>query len=384
MESSFSYNAVRNNKELELFIEKNLDLIVEHYHRAQQKYKCLYDNSSDLLRTVNLENVIVDCNQAYVDNLRYSKEEVIGKSILEHTADRSMKDMQDCIKEIDANESIRSVEIWLKRKDGTTFPTLLSTSSLYDMEGKMIGRMASLRDITDIYQAKEEIEQQKIKRISDMGVLSARIAHDLKNPLSVIKNSVELLKMRSDGTDEKTRKDYERIERATFRITHQIEEVLEYVWPKPLTFSDASISKILSSVISKINLQEVVVKLPPEDISIKCDAQKIEIVFSNLILNAIQAMEGEGTINIRTTDGPDFVLIEIEDSGHGIPEEILPKIFEPMFTTRQIGTGLGLVSCRSIVEKHGGSITIKTGLDKGTTFVIRLPKNHDIGRQGTD
>src|SRR5574337_336167 len=190
MESHFKYNVEKNNKEYENFVEKNLDTIIEHYHRAEQKYRSLYDNSSDLLRTVNLEDVIVDCNQAYTENLRYSKDEVLGKAVFVHTADRSMRDMKDALKNWEDVRRIKSKEIWLKRKDGSIFPTLLSSTGLYDVDGNLIGRMTSLRDMTDIYIAREEIEQQKIKRISDMGVLSARIAHDPKNPLSVIKNSV--------------------------------------------------------------------------------------------------------------------------------------------------------------------------------------------------
>ena len=304
----------------------------------------------------------------------YPKKEVLGKPITSFVAERSASEILEVLKRWRSDGIVKSRQIWAKRKNGSAFPTLLTANSLYDVDGKRIGYIVSLRDMSEIHAAKQELEQQKIKHASDMGALSSRIAHDLKNPLSVIKNSVELMKM-SATLDSKAIKDYERIERATVRISHQIEEVLEYVWPRPLNPSETSLLSILKLITSRNNLQKVEVNLPSKDVNLTCDASKMEIVFSNLILNAIQAMDGIGKIYVRTVEDEKSVTIEIEDTGHGIPSDLLPKIFEPMFTTRQIGTGLGLVSCKTIVEKHGGTINVKTQVGKGTTFIIRLPKN---------
>ncbi|MGB6784815.1 MAG: PAS domain-containing sensor histidine kinase [Nitrosotalea sp.] len=341
---------------------------------TELRYRSLYEQSPDLLRTIDMDGRIVDCNKTYAEKLCYSKEEIHGKSIFFHTAARSINEMQDALKEWKDTGIIKNKEIWLKRKNGSTFPTLLSATNLYDKNDNLIERIASLRDMTEMYTAKEEIEQQKVKRISDMGALSARIAHDLKNPLSVIKNSIELMKARTLNHDDKTKGDLERMERATVRISHQIEEVLEYVWPKPLELLDSSLLNVLNAVVSKINVQQVAIDLPKTDTSLICDASKLEIVFSNLILNAIQAMNGIGSIHIRIKNEEKTITIEIEDTGPGIPQDLLPKIFEPLFTTRQIGTGLGLVSCKSIIEKHGGTLTVQTQTNKGTTFFIELPK----------
>ncbi len=372
------HNAQKRLEEREKHLQEQYDQLRtanEILLETKQRYRTLYEKSPDLLRTIDINGIIVDCNQVYVDSLRYSKNEILGKSILAHTADISMKEMQDALKSWKDTGITKTREIWLKRKDGNIFPTLLSAINLHDKNDKMIGRIVSLRDMTEMYIAKEEVEQQKVKRISDIGMLSARIAHDLKNPLSVIKNSIELMKMKTP-IDDKTRSDFERIDRATVRIAHQIEEVLEYVWPKPLDLRDNSLLDILDTVVSKINVQQVAIDPPKTDINMICDAAKLEIVFSNLILNAIQAMNGTGNIHIRAKNEEKNVVIEIEDTGHGIPQDLLPKIFEPLFTTRQIGTGLGLVSCKSIIEKHGGTINIQTQIDNGTTFIINLPKIH--------
>jgi len=162
-------------------------------------------------------------------------------------------------------------------------------------------------------------------------------------------------------------------------MTHQIEEVLDFVKPKPLFIQTCSVADIIKSSVSKTVKSENLTILPPQnDCLVECDAKKLEIVFYNLITNAIQAMNNDGKIDVRIEDNGKDVLIEIEDNGPGIPADKLPKIFDPLFTTREIGTGLGLPCCKAIVEKHGGVIDVKTILNKGTTFFIKLPKNLDV------
>jgi signal transduction histidine kinase len=110
--------------------------------------------------------------------------------------------------------------------------------------------------------------------------------------------------------------------------------------------------------------------LPEKDFKINCDARKIEGVLSNIVNNAVQAINGQGEIDVETETDSKFLTIKIKDSGPGISEENLDKIFEPMFTTKTTGTGLGLVICKSIVEQHGGTISVT---NKPTTFTIALP-----------
>jgi len=116
-------------------------------------------------------------------------------------------------------------------------------------------------------------------------------------------------------------------------------------------------------------------KVSKTDATIPCDSEKLEVVFVNLIMNSIQAMGNNGEIYINISDeSNDIVLITFKDTGHGIPRKIIPKIFDPLFTTRQIGTGLGLPSCKNIIEKHGGSIDVSSPKGKGAIFLIRLSK----------
>ncbi|MBI5146986.1 MAG: PAS domain S-box protein [Thaumarchaeota archaeon] len=349
------------------------DKLLEDIER-ENIYRHLYENSPDMYRTINREGVIILCNKSYADKLGYTIGEVVGASILEHTAQQSMEDMQKTYKTWVATGEISNVKIWLKRKDGGEFPVLLNVNSLHDNDGRLIGSNTVMRDITEILDAKKEIEGLKLKRLSTLGELAARIAHDLRNPLTVIKSTLQVLNVINDPALEKYSSYFQRIDKAVMRISHQVDEVLDYVKPKPLNINPHSILDIIKSVVDKVGKnEEITINLPKNDIIIQCDEEKLEIVFVNLILNAIQAMNGRGTITIRIIPQQD-VDIEIEDTGPGIPDKLKSKIFEPLFTTRQIGTGLGLPSCKTIVEKHHGKIFFASEIGKGTTFTISLPR----------
>jgi signal transduction histidine kinase len=216
-------------------------------------------------------------------------------------------------------------------------------------------------------------ELLKAERFSAIGELSARIAHDVRNPVSIIKNTIEIMKMRE--LDDKTKTDLQRIEKALERIAHQVNDVLDYVRDAPLKLEKCFISDIVNTTIGTIIFPErIKLKISQSDIPIECDPTKIEAVIRNLLLNAIQAIPGEGKISLRIIEKHGHVLIEVENSGPGIPESVVPKIFDPLFTTKQQGTGLGLPICKTIVEKHEGNISVKTTENRGSVFCIELPK----------
>jgi two-component system sensor histidine kinase HydH len=215
--------------------------------------------------------------------------------------------------------------------------------------------------------------QKRMKRLSAIGELSARVAHDLRNPLGIIKNAVELIEMSSTiNEDEKTKKRIQMIKNASERMLRQINNVLDFVRVRPLQLEKYSLGEILDSAIKSSVPDTVKIKKPQNDVKILCDGKQLEVAFSNIFSNAVQAMENSGNIKIGIADGKNDVKISIEDSGPGISKENLEHIFEPLFTTKPGGTGLGLVSCKNIVEQHEGKIKVKTN---PTTFEITLPKN---------
>jgi len=219
----------------------------------------------------------------------------------------------------------------------------------------------------------QQVKITKTERLSAIGELAARLAHDLRNPLSIIRNSVLLIRHRF-GSDPQSLDYFNKIDKSIFRMSHQLENVMDFVTVKELKLASKNISEVIKTAVEKSNIpNSIKVNLSTEDITLDCDQAKLEIVFDNILVNAKQAIEGSGTINIRVNKEPDWIKIEIQDSGYGIPDDILPKIFEPLFTTKQEGTGLGLPSCKNIIEQHGGTISVKTELGKGTTFIVTLP-----------
>ncbi len=213
----------------------------------------------------------------------------------------------------------------------------------------------------------------KAERLSAIGELAARLSHDLRNPLSVIKSSVEISLIRNK--ESLTQKDHESIQRinnAIQRMTNQIEDVLDYVKTTELEKKQISLKSCITNIVNELQLNKINIKIPDNDITVLADESKLEIVFSNLLKNAIDAIgDNPGTIEIRYHDEENYVLIDIIDSGSGIKEDNIDKIFEPLYTTKQTGTGLGLVSCKNIIEQHGGKISVK---NNPTTFTITLPK----------
>ncbi len=362
------YNTLKKHAEQVSKMEKDVEV--------DRKYRILYDELPDLCRTINEKGIILNCNNTYAKSLGYSREEIIGKSIFDHVAGKSLSALHDSFETWKKNGIVKGRDVWFKRKDGTIFPGLICAKNVYDENGKKMGSNTVIRDMSEMYDVKKELEVQKVKRLSSIGELSARIAHDMKNPLSVLKNTVEIMQMRNVNMDEKTKNDFDRLKRAITRIQHQVEDVLDFVRPKGLTLNDHSLHKILEGTLERIRVPNgVTITLPKNDLNVMCDTNKLEIVFMNLITNAIQAMNNKGRIIIRATDNADKVHIEVEDNGPGISDELIPKIFDPLFTTRQIGTGLGLTSCKSIVEMHGGTLTVR---NNPTTFTVTLSKRNMI------
>ena len=223
-------------------------------------------------------------------------------------------------------------------------------------------------------QVNEKTEELiKSQKLAIIGELASRMAHDLRNPLSTIKNVIEVMENKQKIRLEEKIVYYGKLHRAIERISHQVDDVLEYGRSTSLNLQTWQIAKLIGQAIADGNFSsDIKIIVESSEMKMNVDTVKIEAVFTNLLVNAAQAMGNSGVINVRILDNGANAIIAFEDSGPGIPEDVLPKIFDPLFTTKQTGTGLGLSICRKIVEQHGGSIVAK---NNPTTFIIRMPKN---------
>ena len=342
--------------------------------------KLFFETSPDMLAILDKNGKILECNSHFARNAGFEKKEILGK-----IAPVDLVSEKDRIKAVSAfNEVIekgikREVPINVLKKDGSSYPSLWSGSSFYDEEGNLEGYLITGKDLSEIQQLKNEIQEtkkqhQKEKMIM-LGQLTGRIAHDIKNPLNVINMSFESLSKNPELklSDKSVQEKIDICTKNLSRINNQINIVLDHIREKPIQHDKILLSNCVSESIKQLIVPEnVKINIEKSDLVVHGDLFQLGIACANIINNSIQSFEGKtGEISIKFLEDENYATIEISDSGPGIPEKVLPMIFEPLFTTKQKGTGLGLVSCKNIVKNHGGQVTVK---NNPTTFSIQIPK----------
>lgn len=255
-------------------------------------------------------------------------------------------------------------------KNYFVYDTLVPIFVIIVLAGACIGVTMYSKQQKKLAEALKEIE--KDHKLTAIGLLASRLAHDIRNPLSIIKSAITL--METESHSEKNQSRFNMIDRAIARITHQIDDVMDFVKSKPLNISEVDILQVIDKTISLLQIPVgITISVESHNVKLECDAKQLEVVFNNLITNAVESLEEKGTIKIQIKEMDGMVYASIKDSGPGVPSDIVDKIFEPLFTTKQTGTGLGLVSCKNIVEQHGGKIMVS---NNPSTFTIVLPKKY--------
>ncbi len=220
--------------------------------------------------------------------------------------------------------------------------------------------------------------QLKSERFATIGEVTSKIVHDLKNPLTAVKSELELIQhFNRENFDDKTKKRVRNMEYSLDMMNDQIEGMMNFVRVPRLSITFTIVSNLINFVV-KIVLKpkNITIDLPQNDFAVQCDVKKFQTVLLNLITDSIQSIgDDKGEISIIFEDAEKHVIVSVSDSG--IPLDAIDKIFDPLFTTKSTGTGLGLSRCKSIVEQHGGAITVK---NDPTTFTILLPRNIDESR----
>ena len=228
-------------------------------------------------------------------------------------------------------------------------------------------------------QTKELVAAQsmliKQERLAAIGEMAGMVGHDLRNPLTSIKNASYLLRKKHIAGDETGRQTLEIVDKSVEAASHIVNDLLEYSREMKLEFNEVSpkslVNYALLSIIPPSNVK--IIDLTNSYPTIWVDQSKIERVFVNLIKNAVDAMPEGGVVEIASRQVNQLVELTFSDTGSGIAEDNLNKIFTPLFTTKSNGVGFGLSICKRIIEAHGGEIAVKSALGKGTTFTVTLP-----------
>jgi len=389
---------------------KSLEAEIEELKRViesnEQNYRDLYEGAPDMYRTIDADGIILDCNTAYAKSLGFSKQEVIGMSIFDHTSKDSIKKMKNSFETWKRVGHVENMEILLKRKDGTVFPGLLSANNLYDKKRKLLGSNTVIRDITEIFEARKKLEnsqkqiQVQLKKLKDIGIQKeeflAMITHELKTPLVPIKGYADILLSGFHGTLSIAQKErIEIIKSSAESLLKLIQDLLDAqkleLGKLKLDMISTSVSEIILSTITKMkpDADRHKIKITTdleENIRCYCDKDRIMQVLTNVIFNSLDFCPEEGgTIHIKMCSEKDHAKIIVKDNGIGILKENLDKVFVKFYqvntaiTREHGGTGLGLAVCKGIIENHGGKIWARSeGKNKGTEIHILLPREEKI------
>lgn len=284
-------------------------------------------------------------------------------------------------------------ELHNKKKNGELYWEHIAISPVRDEKGDVTHFLAEMEDITGRKRLEQEVAESnreivKTQALAAMGQAASMIAHDLRNPLSTVKMSLQMLGKRSDQCMSETERELNRIALDQVRYMEEVlADLLTYSRPDALAPEWLNIDKLLNAAVllAQKEIEEhkvqVEVHYQPGLPTLHGDAHKLHQAFSNLIMNAAQATAGiEGktpkvTIytRLRLTREVPEIVVEINDNGCGIAPELLERVFEPFFTTRAKGTGLGLSIAKRIIDQHRGSLQMQTEPHGGTRAVVVLP-----------
>jgi PAS domain S-box-containing protein len=356
----------------------------EEVQRLRAFTESLIQSIGSGLILVDTKERITYFNRAAEKVLGYSRKEVIGKPFAIFSLREKKQTMPTPFMNHGEMDSRR--EGLIRRKDKVEIPVGFNITDHLDSQGKRIGKIISFRDMTNVLKLQEEI--LRMDRLVSVGELSSGIAHEIRNPLAGIKTTAQALGEEMEQDDPK-REYLNRITKEIDRLNALLKTFFSFAKPQKLNPVVCNIKDIVNEIIPllikdianrSINFTE---EYAPGLPRVKVDFSQMHQVFLNLFLNAIQAMPKGGELKIRAepiasaplvNPGKEYVRISVSDTGKGIPARDLNKIFDPFFTSRPKGIGLGLSITYQIIKNHGGSIKVDSKADKGTTFTLTLPK----------
>jgi len=283
-------------------------------------------------------------------------------------------------KKLDQGEIITEREMECPFAENRVVPVSVSATHIMNEEGKFLGQILILRDLSEIRRLQDKVQRQE--KLAAMGGLAAGVAHEVRNPLSSIKALATFFAGQFEEGSEAQEAAKVMVQEVD-RLNRVITELLEFSRPTDLKRQPSDIGLLISRSIQLVQ-QDAANKNIDFEVNAEddichpwVDPDRLSQCLLNLYLNAIQAMENGGTLKVKCTmDETENLEISISDTGRGISPDQLKKIFDPYFTTKNKGTGLGLAIVHKIIEAHGGHIEVHSAIDEGTTISIRIACEH--------
>ena len=352
---------------------------------SEKKYRDLVENAPEMIHEISPERKFINVNKTELNKLGYSLEEMRQMMLEDIVPDDRREEIKRHFKHIIVTGSSELETVFLT-KSGKEINVEINGTALYNNKtGECICARAFVRDVTERKKMEEQVRRSE--KLASMGELAAAIAHEIRNPLGAICNSVGILDthLKLTGQDKDL---LEMIVGQSERLDRIIKDFLTFAHPREPYFSLHDVREVVKNTIflleqdnrftDKIEIKETYESILPK---VYIDTDLIHQVLWNLFVNSLDAMPDGGQIRIMARKATlflrDAVEIVISDTGSGIPSHELDKIFEPFYTTKSEGTGLGLPMVQRIIDDHGGTVDIKSKEGKGTTFYIKLPVGNE-------
>jgi PAS domain S-box-containing protein len=371
----------RLERQLETYreeLEHNVQERTREIEETTQYLENLLENANDVIYTLDSEQRFTYVNSK-IEAWGYRKEDLLGRPYLALLSKRHRGKRLKSTLDIGAKQVY---EVEVVTRTGEPRSVMVSVSPLHGIEGTILGVLGIARDMTETKKLEQQIRNSE--KLASVGKLAAGVAHEINNPLGGILNCLYNLRK---GTLSPSRQEeyWSSMEDGVRRVQKIVRQLLDFSQQHEPAFALTDINHVVDRVLvltthlfasNRIVLETGFGQGLP---NVMVDRHMMEQVLMNLVLNAVQAMKDGGVLTIRTSVVEGICLIDVRDTGSGIPPAVLPRIFDPFFTTKSEGegTGLGLSVSLGIVERHGGKILVDSEVGKGTTFTLCLPVSRE-------
>jgi PAS domain S-box-containing protein len=359
-----------------------LRLLEGEVHRKDQLLTSIIKDSADAIITLDSAELVTFWNKGAEAVFGYSEAEMLGRT-LDLLLPEDLKAQGELTKISETARLqgyLRSYQTRRVTRDGQLIDVIFTRTAIKDDSGKVIGFSSVVKDVTNQKLIERHLAQ--MEKLSAIGELSAGLAHEVKNPLAGIKGAIEIIR---DGlpSEHPNRMILGEVLTEVSRIDRIVMNLLSYAKPRKPDFVKIDLVALMRQILSLVDSiaetkkVELRLKVNDEFPVVEGDENELKQLFMNLILNSLEAIHDGGRIEVALNEISDSRLhIEVSDNGSGIPPDRLNRIFQPFFTTKKDGTGLGLATCKRIVLDHDGRIWVESDVGSGTHFHVEIPLNH--------
>lgn len=357
-----------------------------------RRLAAIVEGSYDAITLQQFDGTILEWNHGAERMYGYLADEAIGMNILKIVPEFRRRESQEFRERVSRGEELDTLDTERITKNGRLIDVWITATVLHGQDGRPLAVATTERDVSDRKRVQEELERRveertkelreahdeliRKERLATIGLLAGGVAHEIRNPLGVIRNAAYFLRQVTDQVDPDVRESFDEIQRALAASNHIVGELMDYArdpQPNQTCFSaDAAVDNALRSLKfeSKISVDRALQS------GLHClgDPDQVERILINLINNAIQAMPSGGTLSIGCRSDQGAVTIEVRDTGVGISGEHTSKVFDPLFTGKAGGIGLGLPISKRYAELNQGAIDVESTLNQGSTFRLTLPR----------